>query len=421
MIPGKILVVDDLKGDVDDLLREFSNRGEHAVYSGLPFTYNYFEDARLLVFDYWLFEQSETDSLSAISEIINSVFKKSKFFMVVIWSVKVTGANRMQYRNNILKAYHSRFHSKLPCILLDPISKDELNYIGLIRELEKEIARHPELNLLYEAEKIVNDAKNKVGAQIYEIGSWSNVVKTLRKEYDLESTERLLLDMYLNMLKRNSKPTAQFKECTRKIKANLGKKSVFSDVDFGKIYSAQYYYQVSDKEQIGTGDILHSKKSGKYYMVITPECDIANDKHTATKLIESMRISHSKLTTDKKYVKKIAKLFSLGEKDGSVNPSRVIGAIIHGSGLRTNYSRLLFLKDKGRFYHLVFDFHKARSLRKAKRMSYLKGYTRLCRVDSPLLNSFIQQYAAHSSRFGTMTIPEEMSGLLAAKLPKKIT
>ena len=63
MIPGRILVVDDKKGEVADLIDQFTKRGEHAVYWPVPVEGEYYEDIRLLVFDYWIFEDSESDSL----------------------------------------------------------------------------------------------------------------------------------------------------------------------------------------------------------------------------------------------------------------------------------------------------------------------------------------------------------------------
>jgi hypothetical protein len=418
MIPGRILVVDDKKGEVADLIDQFTKRGEHAVYWPVPVEGEYYEDIRLLIFDYWVFEDSESDSLRTITEIVNSSFQKSKFFMIVIWSAKVTKENKTEYKNNLLEAYRKRYDgTEMPGVLLEPISRDELDYLKLIEKIDDEIANYSELNLLYEVEKIFGNAKNKVGAQIYGIGSWSNLIRELSREYDVESVERMLLSMYFNMLRRNAVTTEEFKRCVQKLKGDLPPR-VFSDVDFGKVYSSQYYCQVSKNEQIGTGDVLYNKKSKDYYMVITPECDITNDKHTATKLIEAVRIEHTKLG-DQDYVKGVADSYGLKETNGSVIPSKVINAIMYGD-MKKNFCPLLFLRENVDFFHLIFDFHKVKSVKKAKKMTDLKGYKRLCRVDSPLLNSFIQQYAFHCSRFGTISIPEELSKSLSSRLPRRI-
>lgn len=423
--PGKILVVDNAPGDVDTLMKEFMNRREHAIYSGIPFTNENCEDSRLLIIDYWLIEQNEKDSLSAICDTIKKLFEKSKFFITVIWSAQLTKANGAEYKKNVIKEYLVRYPGEpIPCFLLDPISKGELNCVQLIEKIEKEIAARPEFNLLLEVEKTIHNAKENVGIQIYNIGGWANLVGALSREYDSESIGRWLLTIYVNMLRRNIKPTDKINECINTIKPKKDAKGkiklIFNDItDFGKVYSAQYYYEVSKKEQISSGDILYHKKSGKYFVVITPECDIANDKHTATKLVEATKIDNEKLITDSAYARKVAEVFDIKEEaDGKIISFKVINAIMQGAGLKNNYGRLLFLRNGDSFYHLVADFNKTRFLKKTKRLSDLRGYSRVCRVDSPMVNSFIQQYASQCSRFGTMTVPKEIS--LVSKLTTKI-
>jgi hypothetical protein len=421
MIPGTILIVDDKEGEVKNLVNEFVQRGENAFYSGVPFGHKHCENVRLLIFDYWIDENSEPNSLAIISEIINTVFQKSKFFLIAIWSARIKTQDKAVYKEKIMKAYNDRYGSPIPCILLEPVGKEELGYAGLIDKISCEITAHPELNLLYEAEKIVDAAKIKVGAQIYEIGSWSALIMELGREYNTESIERLLLSIYLNMLERNAEASEEFKKCVREIKEHQTNPPPFNDLDFAKVYSAQYYDSVSEKEQIRSGDLLFNEKANKYYMVITPECDITNNKHTATTLIEATRIDHAKLS-DTAYLTKLGQDFEIVEDDGvTISFVNVINSILHGKGgLKTNYGRLLFLKDATKFYHLIFDFHKVTSIKKARKISDLEeGYARFSRVETPLLNSFIQQYASHCSRFGTMSIPKEMSKAISSKLATK--
>lgn len=411
MIPGRILIVDDKKGEVDELIDEFLRRGEHAIFSETLIESEYCNNVRLLIMDYYLFEDSEENSLSAMANIVNEISKKSKFFMVVIWSAKVTEANRRTFEENIKKKYFAIFKADMPGILVKPIGRRELDYVSLIHKIEEEIRNHPDLNLIYEIEKIVNNAKDSVLNEVYDIGNWSNLVKNLKKEYDIDSISRQIMFIYANIMKRNITPTEELTGCIRRL---MDLRETFTIDDFGKIYSTQYYYVPTAKEQIGTGDILHYKNTATYYMVITPECDITNDKHTATKLIESTRVDHSKLD-DPHYIDEVAEFLDIKNQDGSINRNKIIDAIIHGG--KKNYYNLLFLRDENSdFYHLIFDFHQIKSLKKVRRISELQNYKRVCRVDSPLINEFIQQYAAHCSRFGSMSIPKKISKILKSNL-----
>jgi len=414
MIPGRILVVDDKRGEVDELVDEFLRRGEHAIYSGISVESEYCTNVRLLILDYLLLEDSEENSLNAIASIVRDVSERSKFFMIVVWSAKVTPDNREVYRENIMRRYADFYKEDMPGILLEPISKNELDYLSLIKKVETEIGNHPNLNLIYEMERIIDGSKDKVANQIYDIGNWSNLIRNLKTEYDIDSIKRQILFIYICMMRRNVTATKELDDCITRI---IGLEEAFNIDDFGQVYASLYYYPISDKEQIGTGDVLCSKKEGKYYMVITPECDITTNKHTATKLIGSIRADHSRLE-DTNHVKEIGQLLDIRDEDGSVNPRQVINAIMSGRGLRGNYYNLLFLRDytKNEFYHLIFDFHKVKSLKKARRVSQLRNYRRVCRVDSPLINDFIQRYASHCSRFGKMRVPKEISRILRSNM-----
>ena len=412
MIPGRILVVDNRKGEVDGLVADFLKRGEHAVFSELPVNSEYYRNVRLLILDYYLFEESEENSLKAICEIARGVAENSKFFMLIVWSARVTKSNRREFKENIIKMY-GELYGSLPCVLLDPIGKGELDHARLVDKIDEKIADYPEIGLLYEIEKMLDNTKDKVVTRIYEIGNWSNLARSLKEEYNLDSVGRQMLAIYANLLKRELTPTPELSSCINRVTRII---KPFSDADFGKVYSAQYYYQVSGKEQVGVGDVLHKVRSSKYYVVITPECDITNNKHTATTLIEARKIEHSKLA-DSHYIDKVAGFYRLREKNGHVRSSRVIDAVVKGIGLKGNYFVLPFLKEGEAFYHLVFDFHKVESLKKAKTISELKGYRRMCRVDSPMINRLIQQYVSQCSRVGTMTIPDELLKTLVSRMP----
>jgi hypothetical protein len=407
MIPGRVLIVDDMKGDVDDLLNEFQRRGEHVTYSGIVLENEYCDNVRLLIMDYYLIEEDEKQSLNAMTTILNEISKKSTFFMTVIWSGKVTIDNAENYRQKIITSYRDRFDVNVPGVLLLPIDKGSLRYSQLVNKIESEIYNYPDLNLIYEIEKIINTSKDTVLNKVCDIGNWSNLVRNLKIEYDLSSIKRQILVIYLNIVKRGLSYTDGYSCCLNHM---IEKTEPLNIEDFGKVYASQYYYEVGKSEQIGTGDILYNGKADKYFIIITPECDITNDKHTKTKMIEAVRIDHAKLS-DPAYLESIVKDISAFI---AIKKKNAIDAIMYGNGIKTNYFILHFLQDYStkEFYHLVCDFHNVKSLKKAKKVSDLKGYKRVCRIDSPLINKFIQQYASHCSRFGAMKLPEGITNAI---------
>lgn len=418
MIPGKILIIDDKRGEVDSLIDEFSEMGEHVVYSDELVKEECYNNIRLLIMDYWIHEDDEENSLDTIATVIKEASEKSKFFMTAIWSVKTTEENKTQYQKNIVERYlkNNKEETSIPCVLLEPMSKKDLDYLQLIKRIEEEIKKHPNLNLLYEAEQIVDKAKDCVANQIYALGGWSNLTKTLQNEYDIDSIGRQILSIYFNFLKRCYSPSAQFKECITEL---LSSKDDFNLNDFAKVFGAQYYFNVGENEQVGTGDILFNKEKVKYCIVMTPECDITQNKHTAITLVESMKFTHDELA-DREKLRDLAKTFDLRNKEGKLEgPSQTVSALLFNSGIASNYCTLPFLTDptSGKYYHLIFDFHKMIQVNKTKDLKELPEYARICRVDVPLINSFIQKYTSHCSRFGVMSFPkEEIKAKLSAEL-----
>lgn len=405
-IPGKILIVDDTPEDVKELLKEFTELGEHALYSGLIVNPEYYKNIRLLIMDYWIHDTDEKNSLETIATIVEEAFKESKIFMVVIWSVKTTDSNFEEYTDKVKSVVKKRLQTEdAPIIILDVLSKNDLDAKKLIEKISQEIPNHPELQFLYEIEKIVDQAKDSVTNKIYDLGSWSTLVKNLKKEYDQKSIENQILCVYLNFLKNNLFASTEFTQCLETLLKK--EENPFNINDFARLYSAQNYFEVDDDSQIGNGDVLYDKESKVYCLVTTPECDIAQNKYTALKLIESERIEQEHLM-DKASLQQMAKKYNLVNEGKFFGPTGTLKAVLFNQGMSGNYCTIPFLKDqKSNFYHLIFDFHKVKNIKKIRSLSELPNYQRVCRLNTPLMNDFVRKYASHCLRFGIMSLPRD--------------
>ena len=90
-IPGRILIVDNVKEDVNGLISEFMKKGENVLFTEPIFdNEDIFKNVRLVIFDYYLMEESLDESLNTISLFINSIYKKTKFFLIAVWSARIT-------------------------------------------------------------------------------------------------------------------------------------------------------------------------------------------------------------------------------------------------------------------------------------------------------------------------------------------
>jgi len=402
-IPGRILVVDNVEEDVRDLINELMKKGEN-----VSFTEPFFEDdsifrnVRLVIFDYYLIEEDIDESLNTISLFINSIYKRTKFFMIAIWSAKIAKENGAEVAKNIRNNYFGNYETELPGVLLPPFSKHELNSSNLIQQLKASISKNPDLELLYEIENILDIARDVVVSNVYEIGNWASLVENLEKEVGSDSINRHVMEIYVNIVKRYLKPTDGLDKILRKMLKSAGE---INPEKFGKIFFLQNYYYVPENERLWTGDVLVSSEKNEYAVTITPECDFAQNRCNAVRIIECERINHSDLNKPK-VVEMIMKKYGLN------SPKAVINALFkERSQLRQNYYSIPFLSKQSEedFFHLILDFDKTRYLSNVKFPSDKGGYSRVCRIDTPLINKVQQRFAAQCSRIGTMSIPEKLT------------
>jgi len=408
-IPGRILVVDNVEDDVKELISEFMKKGENVTYTQ-PFFEddNLFRNVRLAILDYFLIEGDLDESLNTISLFINNIYKKTKFFMVAVYSAKITADNGEDVVKKIQENYLKNYKEELPCFLLSPFSKKTLTSANLIKCLETNISKNLDFELLYEIENILDDARDAVVSIVYETGNWSNFVRNLKKEVGSTSINRHVMEIYMNITKRYLNSTSKLESV---IKRMLEDAKQIDDKNFGKIFFLQNYYYFSGDEKHWTGDILCSKKNG-FAIVLTPECNFAQDTYNAIRIVECEKIDHKDLNKPK-----ILETIKIKFKVNS--HKAVINAIFkEKSQLKQNYYSIPFLLDKstGEFFHLILDFDKTKYLPKDVTLSSL-GYSKVCRIDRPLINRIQQCFAVHCSRIGTMTIPLELVDELKKRLP----
>ena len=402
-IPGRIIIVDDDKEDVEDLIDSLTERGENVYYTpGLLENDECLFNTRLLIIDYYLLGDIE-QSLEVIVSILNKINNRTSFFLVVIWSHYVTVESSERIMKEIKNRYKDKYNGKeTSAIFLSAFKKEEVEYENLIKKIDDFINKNAEIGLLYEYEKVVECARDKTVSDIVDVGDISIILKTLKSEVGEESLNRYLINIYNNIFKRYIEPTETLDSCVKKILESI--KDVTYE-QYGFLHNLQSYYYVSDNEQIWTGDILEELEKSKYFIVLTPECDFAQKKVNYIHVIEANKINHEELKNKEK-LKEIKDLYGL-----KINTNKVIDAIFMSKSLPSRYATLCYLKNKGKeeFFHLILDFQKSKHIDYKYHISDYKQYKRICRIDNPLINNIQQKYSALCSRIGIMAIPEEVA------------
>lgn len=400
-IPGRILVVDNVESDVSALISDLMKKGENVLFTEPMFEHDdIFRNVRLVIFDYYLIEEDLDDSLNTISLFINSINKQTKFFLIAIWSGKITESNKNNIVEDIREKYKKNYTCEMPGIILPPFSKTKLSSTALIEKLLESISLNPDAEILYEMESILDKARDRVVSEVYEVGNWSSLVRNLEK-VGLSLTSRHLIEIYINFIKRHFIATAKFNNCVQKI---AQAECDINDKKFGIIFFMQNYYFVPETELIWTGDILVHKDTNVHVIVITPECDFAQNNYNSIKIIECERIGHKDLFSPET-AQPIIKKYNLNSQKAAIN-----AVFTERSQLRRNYFPLAYITENpgDDFFHLIADFEKTKYLPFAKLPSELEDYSRLCRVDSPLINKILQRYGSYCARIGAMAVPKEL-------------
>lgn len=399
-IPGRILIVDNIEKDVKSLIDEFMNQGISVIYTQ-PYFINkdIFKNIRLVIFDYLLYDDDLENSLDTISLFINSIYNRTKFFIIVIWSAYVNGENKKIVIEKIKENYQLNYGVDIPGIILEPINKEELNSLNLIKNIEKKISSYPELKLTYEIENVLDNSRDLIISTIYEFGNWNILLSNIGRDINISSINRYLINIYINIIKRQlnmNKKINTYIEEVLKIKTPIDNKK------FAKIYSLQNYYEVNDEENLWTGDILFNNINKKYYIVITAECDFAQNKYDAIKAIEAEKITNDDLINTEK-TEQLMKIYNLPNKKEIINA-------IFNEKIQKNYLPIVNIFDNknNSYYHFIINLDKTIYLPNVRNLSELTNFSRIIRIDSPLINYIQQKYAYHCSRIGILPIPKQI-------------
>lgn len=406
IVPGKILVIDDVREQVEELLDSLSSRGEYVIFSsGMPDD-PLVVNIRLLILDLYLIPNDRTASVDLIISILDRLDRQTKFFLIAIWSKFVDGEKGDELISELKSKFKERTNRQLKAIFLKPLGDPKkLFHEKLVKQIEEFIAKQPEPGLVYESERILEDARDKVVSDIVHAGNMGVIVRSLEKQVGKEALERCILQLFTRILNRYTEPTNRMTDC---IEALIKAAPEFSQEAYAKIHGLQAYYHVKDTELLWTGDVLtkSSDTERSYCVVISPACDFAQKRLKFMRVIHATRIEHTSLSKEEE-LKQIKKKLDL-----KLSEKQIVSTILSGRQLPQKYYVLQFLKEEDSpvFFHLVLDFDRVAYIPFKSSVAELedKEWKRLYRIDDPWISDILQKYSTHSSRIGIFEVPEDV-------------
>jgi len=403
LVPGRILVIDDLRTDKDKrkvvaLVRSLREKGESVLFKqSMPENEDALKNVRLLIIDLFLVEGDKEASYELLTNIIRRISKETGFLIVAIWTKYTIDPERDKRIIQELKET-IRYPG---AVFLEPFGKDIQPKL-LIEKIKASMTSKPECGLLLETERCVEKARDYAVRDIISTESIPVILGALREDIGDTALHREIIDLFLKVLSRYSKPSKELEAYIKRI----SELSVNVDSGkYGQIYSLQSYYKVYPDEQTWTGDIL--EKNGEYAVVITPACDFAQCKLDFIKIIPAIRIDHADLTNSE-CLNEIKAKFKIKKRRKEIPK-----AILAGTGLQKRFYVLKYLKDSntGVLFHLVLDFQRVSNLpfkENAVSLEEEEGWVRVCRIDTPIIDNLLQEYSAYSSRIGIQAIPRDI-------------
>lgn len=407
LVPGRILVIDDArtrkeKRKVDTLVRSLRKEGESVVFAqSMPESEDVLENVRLLIVDLILVEGDKEASYELLASIIQRTSQKTGFLIVAIW----TKYSRDPEKDKKILQELEQIAQYPRAVFLEPFGKD-ISPKELIERIKKSMESKPECGLLLETERCIEKARDNAVSDIISTASIPVILKALSEEIGDVALHREMVNLFLKVLSRYSKPSKEMKTYIEKI----GETSADIDSEkYGQIYSLQSYYEINPEEHTWTGDVL--KKEGEYAVVVVPSCDFAQCKKRPLehiKTIEAFRINHSDFTNPevRKQIKERLKLKSGSQKT-------ITYAVLKDRSLQERFYVLKYLNDtqQNTLFHLVLDFQQVSRLPFITTASALlekEGWERICRIDNPIIDNLLRAYSTYSSRIGIPGIPEDI-------------
>ena len=424
LVPGRILVIDDLrtkkdKRKVDALLRSLRQGGESVLFDrSMPENEDVLQNVRLLIVDLFLVEGDEESSYELVASIIRKTSQKTGFLMVAIWTKYTIDPERDK---KIIEELEARARVRYPrAVFLEPFGKD-IHPKQLIERIRESITSKPECGLLLETERSTESARDSAVSDLLATASVPVILKALEEEIGEVAVSRQMVELFLKVLSRHCKTTETMSDCIEKLLADSP--SIDSD-KYGDIHNLESYCNVSKKELVWTGDVLE-RRNGKeeYAVIVTPACDFAQRKKRPLdymKIIYAVRINHSDLLACRDNPELLKNIRS--KLKAKFSAQECVKAVLTDRSLKERLFVLRYLKDdqEDTFFHLILDFQLVSTLPFKETGEPLEeeGWRRVCRVDPPIIDNLLQKYSAYSARIGIPSIPRDIVKSIIDKIKK---
>jgi hypothetical protein len=413
LIPGRILVVDDVYEDVADIVQRFREEGCGVIYrEGPSDDIGELSNVRLVILDLDLKGLGPGTDLEWPALVLQRLAEGGNaFYLVAVWSKHVRNEGIPDDRDwlvELKEAYAEQKGRPFPDLFLRPFRKQP-EQAELLERIEQWIIEEPYAGLVFEWERLLNKARDHATSDILDLegGSLSSLVKVLRKEVG-EGANRELVQLFNKVLLRYM-TTGDLAEISG-LMNGLGEGGEINLDWYARFHRLQAYYRPDKAEPVWTGDIFETAENDYqrgYTVMITPQCDLAQRKVDRIKIAYAMRVDDSSETQQQAF--KTVRPGKSFHQDGELTnrAAQFLKGIAGEGGLSGRFYILRFVHAGEMYFHLLVDLHDVHSVPLVEAEQDWKQ-KRICRLDSPYIEDMLQHYAALSARVGVPAIPPKV-------------
>jgi len=415
--PGKVLFIDEKFDDVKDYMSELIKGGVSVQYwdAKSPFTAP-MTNIRVVVLDLDLtgsgLIQTDVYSYYPAAEALSKI---NGPYLLIILSTTYNDKDP-----EILKvAYQDLTGTPLSGFVDGKTGLTKGASYQEIYDIIKAIIEKKEIfKMILTWEKILDKAKDQSLAKFTrekfdnEIYSF---IKSIAKDVSEESLTREVIMNLLRLVSRYVDEGPDFNKLTTILRTIISM-SPSPPLD-SLLPHLRMYYIPKTNEKIWAGDIYRNEHASeilgleyhhKYEMVMTPVCDLVQNKADTILLCEGFIFDYQSLCKLDHPIYKISedlKIFRLSNKfteasDDTTRKDRVFKNLKEAlKKLPRLYTVWNFReKEDGEFVGLCIDFQNLRTITKSELEA--RNNKRVCRLDSPFIEDILQRFGTYSTRLG---------------------
>jgi len=397
---GKILIVDDnFDEKIKDIIEEFAQKGLSVQYWNSKGKKS-FTNVRVLILDLDLSNGTIRRGDQFYHTMAAKVLEQIPGpYVVIIYAQDFVNEDIKHLKNAYERITKVPFDKQIEGIT--GISKGK-GVKNVTQMLQTVIDKNDVFKLILTWEKILDNAKD-TGLQKFVREKFQNevinFVKSMNEDVKEEGLSREFISNMLRFLSRymhRGKDYQILEELLKKIASSSNTK-----ISDQLLQNRSMYFTPDLSEKIWTGDIIENKDVKdfwKYSIVLTPECDVAQDKVENFLVCKGFLIDRDKLKDPLHPIYKIDDKFKLPEMKQGMTPDQFDKRVLDylSTSLKKQNDRLYPIwnctVDFKEYFGICFNFQHVNSIL-FKDFNKKNMKKRISRLDNPYITELIRQFS----------------------------